>query len=71
MKVIIDDECKSTFSSLTRGAEYEVLEVVEHEGEEYYMIVDDDEDNEGEPVPYLADGFLVVENDVAEPQYVA
>ena len=61
MKVKISDSCTWQFSYLRKGVEYEVEEVIEHEGEEYYMIVDEDEDCEGDSSPYLSVGFEVVE----------
>ncbi len=39
---------------LTDGKEYDVEEVVEIDGEQYYMIVDDDPSSADDAEPYLA-----------------
>ena len=62
--MMISEECEAVFSYLKIGVVYEVHDIVEHDGEEYYFIVDEDEDLDGDPVPYLADLFTVVENDI-------
>ena len=61
---MISEECEAVFSYLKIGVVYEVHDIDEFDGEKFYFIVDEDERLDGDPVPYLADLFTVVENDI-------